>query len=148
MQIIITSSDEILLKESSRLFYEELWEPLGISENIREDFRVDGDEVVVLALFLGQVIGAFSLIVCPEVVEIRHAAVCSEYRGAGIGRKICNRVQEYALTKGVKQIEVFGRSTAIDFWEKLGFKDTTGWVDFDPFPEHGIRFKKMAKDVN
>lgn len=137
--------DEVFLKEADTLLYEELWEPLGLPEDTRKKFPVNGEEFVFVALFLGQVVGSIVLILRPDSAEIRHTAIRSEYQRTGIGRNLWEQVSEFIKRKGIKKTEVYARDTSVAFWEKMGFQSVSDWLDHEVFADTDIKFKKMVK---
>jgi len=145
---IFTTSDVDILKQADTLLYEVLWEPFGLPRDTRSKFPIDGDEYVFVAFQKDQLVGAFVLIVQDRVAELRHAAVEIKHQGNGIGRSLCKFIIDFAGGHGINRIEVYGRNTAIGFWENLGFVDTSGWLDHDFFVNYGIRFKKMVLEVS
>ncbi|MHB9095884.1 MAG: GNAT family N-acetyltransferase [Eubacteriales bacterium] len=136
-----------LLTQADDLLYHVLWQPFGLPRDTRDKFEINGEEVVFVTVREERVIAVFVLITRGIEAEIRHAAVHQEFHHLGIGRTLCEMVLEYAKAHGVRKIEVFGRNTAIAFWEKLGFQDKSDWLDHDLFIKYGIRFKKMVKAV-
>lgn len=146
MQIFSTPNKKYL-EQADELLYQVLWQPFGLPRDTRGRFEIDGVEVVFTAVLKEKVIAAFVLINRGEEAEIRHAAVHPEFQRSGVGQEICAQVLDFAKRQGVKQVEVYGRSAAIGFWEKLGFQDTSGWLDHDLFVKYGIRFKKMSRDL-
>ncbi|PKM82853.1 MAG: hypothetical protein CVU89_01570 [Firmicutes bacterium HGW-Firmicutes-14] len=146
MEFCITSNKGIL-KQADELLYQVLWQPFGLPRDTRNKFEIIGEEMVFVAVQEDRVIAAFVLINRGKEAEIRHAAVHQELHRSGIGRTLCKMVLDYVKAHGVRKIEVYGRNTAIAFWEKLGFQDESGWLDHDLFIKYGIRFKKMVKIV-
>lgn len=74
------------------------------------------------------VVGVIVLIIQAETAEIRHAAVSGKYQRLGLGRALLNIALTLAKESGVKELEVYARNTAIEFWEKVGFADVSGWL--------------------
>jgi N-acetylglutamate synthase-like GNAT family acetyltransferase len=142
-----TTSDKELLQQADQLMYDVLWEPFGLPRDIRSKFKVEGQEKVIVALDEDKVVGAMVLIIQEAVAEIRHAAVYAKYQHSGLGRALFNHVLTLAMEYEVNKLEVYARNSAIDYWEKMGFSDISGWLDHDFFVNHGIRFKRMVRDA-
>ena len=57
--------------------------------------------------------------------NVDELVVDENYRGQGIGKKLMNRIEEIAISKHCKQIELdsaFHRNEAHHFYENIGFK--------------------------
>lgn len=69
----------------------------------------------------GQVAGVVALNICWEdLAEIRSLAVCEDYQGRGIGRKLVEFCLSEAITLGI--FRVFTLTYQTKFFEKLGFR--------------------------
>ncbi len=140
-------TDEFALQQVDALLYEVLWEPYGMP-NVRHQFDKGEAEIIFAAKDGITVAGAFVLIVYKDKsAELRHAAVLPEYQGQKTGRGLWNEVLEYIKAESINSIYVYARNTAIGFWEKIGFRVETDWIDHDFFANHGIRFKVMMFDI-
>ena len=73
-------------------------------------------------------------------VKLRQMAVCNDYQGQIIGRKLISETEMILQQKGFRKIELSARKVALGFYEKLGYL-TQG----DYFLENGIEHIKMTK---
>jgi GNAT superfamily N-acetyltransferase len=53
---------------------------------------------------------------------IEYFEVDEAFRGMGYGREMYEWVEEYAKRRGMKQIKLNPRDSAVGFWRKMGFK--------------------------
>lgn len=144
LQVLITEDNEIIEK-ADRILFEELWKPLGMPSNAREEFKAGAKEVVFIAIEDEQIIGTFVLVVYDsQLAEIRHAAVLSKYRNKSVGKQLFQNVRSYLRNQRINQLEVYSRNTSIGYWSRMGFVEVSDWLDHELFASHGIRFKKMV----
>lgn len=88
-----------------------LRDPLGLVLDTSED----AGKTFFVAVEEGRVIGTVAL----EGARLKQMAV--EAEGRGIGRRLVERLEEEARTRGVRRIELHARITARDFYAKLGY---------------------------
>jgi len=67
-------------------------------------------------------------------------AVCNDYQGQSIGRKLINETEITLQQKGFNNIELNARKVALGFYETLGYV-----TEGDYFLENGIEHIKMMK---
>ncbi len=72
--------------------------------------------------------------------KIGRLAVLKDYRGKGIGKSLLKSLIEFGQEQGIERFYLHAQTTAIGFYESLGFK-TKGPV----FNEAGIEHIKMIK---
>lgn len=145
MKYFIADENRIII-QADRLLHEELWSPLGFPEKIREDFKAGRSETVVVAQCGDHVVGSFILVDYGDgTAEIRHAAVAGNFQFKGVGTGLFEHVLKHVSTlPDISALTVYTRNTSFDFWRKLGFKESSEWLDHPLFAHHGIRFNKMT----
>jgi len=72
--------------------------------------------------------------------KLRQMAVCNDYQGQSIGRKLINETEITLQQKGFNNIELNARKVALGFYETLGYV-----TEGDYFLENGIEHIKMMK---
>jgi GNAT superfamily N-acetyltransferase len=75
-----------------------------------------------------------------DCAKIRQTAVAAAYQGQGLGRRIMMQLEAALVARGFVSLSLHARSTAVGFYEKLGYKT----VD-DEFIEVSIPHRKMVK---
>ena len=78
-----------------------------------------------------------------ELFQVRQMAVLGDLQGRGYGRFLMTAVEPILRAAGVGRIFLNARSTAIEFYRKLGY-DPVG----DPFIEVGISHLRMEKALS
>jgi predicted GNAT family N-acyltransferase len=74
--------------------------------------------------------------------HIGRIAVLEEYRGMNFGTMIMNKLEEIAITNGIKKTYLNSQCRAIEFYLKLGYEPVG-----DVFMEAGIEHRKMIKEL-
>jgi len=131
------------INSSDDLLFNTMFKPLNMDRSIKEELKVPGVEFHFVALESDMVVGSMVVVINNNSAELRHAAVDEMYRNKGIGKQIWEEVKQFLFIKGINEIELFSRNTALEFWSKLGFYETSEWLDHEKFLRHGIRYKKM-----
>ena len=72
--------------------------------------------------------------------KIRQTAVAPAYQDQGLGRRIMTQLEAALAARGFASLSLHARSTAVGFYEKLGY-ETVG----DEFIEVTIPHRKMLK---
>lgn len=75
-------------------------------------------------------------------VKMRQVAVELSYRGQGLGTELVKYAEEYCRKNDYRVIVLHARKTALNFYERLGYKK----AGFE-FIEVGIPHYKMKKEV-
>ena len=70
--------------------------------------------------------------------QIGRMAVLAQFRGAGIGKQILEKLIGLAISRGAKSIILHAQLSAIPFYEKLGFQ-----AQGDTYDEAGIAHRNM-----
>ncbi|EFM10701.1 GCN5-related N-acetyltransferase [Paenibacillus curdlanolyticus YK9] len=140
---VIIAVDKLLVEKADQFLFEEMWKPYGMDESIRNELKLEGEEIPFVAVEEERVIGVFILMITKDAIELRHAAVSSQMRSRGIGKAIWQKVLEYLADHGSNKVELYARNSSVHFWRKLNFQEVSDWLDHPLFVDHGIRFKKM-----
>ncbi len=119
-----------------------LREPLGM--NIYDDPLDEEINDVHFGYFLNnKVIGTLILRdIGNNIFKMRQVAVSKEAQGKGIGRKMVEFCENYAIKNGFTAIELNARDVAINFYEKQAYNKIG-----EPFYEVSILHYKMIKFV-
>tara|TARA_R110002072_G_scaffold269868_2_gene429283 strand:- start:12392 stop:12973 length:582 start_codon:yes stop_codon:yes gene_type:complete len=119
-----------------------LRQPLGLSlwdENLTEESRqlhfglLNTESRPVACLVVVSLTG--------QAVKIRQMAVDPDYQGQGLGRKLMQRVEQWLMARGVKTATLHARTTAVGFYESLGYVQIGA-----EFAEVGIPHCKMTRN--
>ena len=104
------------------------------SREMLADIVTDENTAMFVAVYNGEVIGLVNVHIrespdIPVLVKRRYVyvsdiIVTEKYRGSNIGRELMNTVEQWALGKGINQVELnvwdFNES-ALAFYNKLGY---------------------------
>jgi len=74
--------------------------------------------------------------------KVERICVLKEFRGTGAGNRIMNAIENHAKTHGVKVLKLNSQTSAIPFYEKIGYT-----IVSDEFMDAGIPHKTMEKDI-
>lgn len=74
--------------------------------------------------------------------HIGRMAVLKEHRSTGFGTSILNELLNHAENMHIKKVYLHAQTTAIEFYEKQGFK-----VNSEEFMDAGIAHKTMEKNL-
>ncbi len=129
------------------LLWDVLWKPLGLSRDVRKGFSIKGEQVELVALLDGNMVGGLVAVwTDKETVEIRHLAISVENQSRGIGKNLVTFLIEELSFKGCRSLHTFARNSSISFFEKLGFQITPGNTPGHPvFKKHNITFHLMER---
>jgi hypothetical protein len=126
-----------------RLRDEVLRKPLGLSLE-DEDLDAEGGE-----LHFGLFLPDGALVACaaaaplsPTEAKIRQMAVAAPRRGEGLGRRLLDGIEKDLRARGFTRFVLNARSTAVGFYEKLGYAVVGG-----EFLDHAIPHFGMVKSV-
>jgi GNAT superfamily N-acetyltransferase len=116
-----------LLTQAVELRYRVLHEPFGVQ---RDDEWHDDDPASahVVATVEDDVVGYARLLTEPDGVtgQIRQVAVRPAWERRGIGSALIAAVLDTAGERGLRDVWLNARLTAVPFYEKLGFRVTSG----------------------
>ena len=75
--------------------------------------------------------------------QIRYMAVNNNLQGMGIGRKIIEHLEKYALEQGAKKIVLNARDNVIKFYEKSGYQVVRKFYGSDTNIPHTTMMKEL-----
>ncbi|MEZ5426604.1 MAG: GNAT family N-acetyltransferase [Pyrinomonadaceae bacterium] len=95
--------------------------------NQPEKYVLNGGGMIFCAICDGRVFGTCAAVLTdPKKVELAKLAVSPPARGFGIGRKLSEKVIEFAVQKGVEKVFLISNTklvAALKLYESLGFKN-------------------------
>jgi GNAT superfamily N-acetyltransferase len=99
-----------------------LREPLGLTMT-ETDFEADRADTHVVAIVDGTLVGCLILVdVDAQTVKMRQVAVEPAFQNRGIGVKLVEFSEIYALKKGFSTMTLHARAPVVPFYEKLGYQ--------------------------
>lgn len=124
------------------LRYAVLREPLGLNYT-REQLLAEDKDIHII-YYTDSIVMATLMLTPTEngYIKMRQVAVDEQYQGAGIGAKLVEFSEAYALDLGYKHMEMHARKTAVPFYLKQGYK-----IIGNEFMEVTIPHFKMSKDL-
>lgn len=125
------------------LRYAVLREPLGLNYT-REQLLAE-DKDIHFVYYTDSVVMATLMLTPAEDghIKMRQVAVDELFQGAGIGAKIVEYSEAYALDYGFTYMEMHARKSAVPFYQKLGYN-----IIGEEFMEVTIPHFKMVKDLS
>lgn len=130
------------LKIRRKVFIEE--------KNVPENIEIDEHDILggkCEHFMIGAKAGAIGTLRCMRLdestIKLQRFCILPQWRGAGIGRKMLEFVEEYYSSKSVSRIELDAKFEVAPFYEKCGYT-----VISDRFLEAGIPHVKMAKEIS
>lgn len=124
------------------LRYAVLREPLGL-DFTREQLLAEDKDIHMIYYTDAMAMG--TLMLTPSTnghIKMRQVAVDEQFQGAGIGAKMVEYAEAYALDHGYAIMELHARKTAVPFYLRLGYE-----VVGDEFWEVTIPHYKMQKNL-
>lgn len=146
VETVTTAADAADLDE---LLWHILWKPLDLPRNIRRQFRIEGEEIELVAKQDGRIIGGLVAVWSGHAEwELRHLAVSPDARHRGVGQSLVLVLVRLGAAKGCRRIHTIARNTSVDFFRKLGFGTAAGKPpEHQAFMKHGFRFELMERIV-
>ncbi len=130
------------------LLWDVLWKPLSFGKEIRNELRLESEEIILIANVENKTVGVLVVNVeSDNVYEIRHIAVRNEYQKIGIGKKLIRRFEKDKIDEKRTIIRTISRNTSLPFFKKLGFRIVKDYPDHPKFIKHGITFSLMEKEI-
>lgn len=124
LKIIDHGSSEY--QQMIKLREEVLRKPLGLGFTDKE-LEEEKDNMLIAAFDDETILGCCMLVEeSPQVVRLRQMAVLDDLQGKGIGRAIMNFAENLARDRGYKKLSMHARHNAIGFYEKMGYKVSSG----------------------
>lgn len=126
------------------LRYEVLRRPLELHFNVN-DLHSENSEIHVAAFLENRVVGC--LIISKKtdnskLLKMRQVAVNHLFQGIGIGKKLVQFSENWAIQNQYSSFELHARATAVPFYLSLGYE-----VQGDEFLEVNIPHYKMVKKL-
>ena len=116
--------------------------PLGL-DFTEEELANEDRETHLVGLIDGKVIACLVMVPLTDgVIKMRQVAVDDGLRGMGLGAKLVQASERWAVESGFSRIELNARDTAVSFYDRLGYRPAG-----DGFVEVGIPHQKMVKDL-
>ena len=109
-------------RASVALRREVLRKPLGL-EVTDEELEQERSDYHLVCREDGRVVGC--LVLAPrsgDEVRMRQVAVSPEAQGRGIGRSLTEFAEDFARRQGFARMTLHARTTAVRFYEKLGYE--------------------------
>ena len=110
----------------------------NIANKIFDKIENNPDQIIVVALIEGKVVGAATLLLESKFIHnggiaghIEDVVVDKNYQGQKIGEKIIKYLLEFAKTKGCYKTILDCVDDVKPFYEKLGFKHNANALRFD-----------------
>lgn len=129
-------------KQMVNLRNEILRKPLGLSFK-KEELDREKEDILIGAFEEDKMLGCCLLTKeNNENVRLRQMAVQNNLQGKGIGATMLNFAENVARDAGYKNMVMHARKTAIQFYEKLGYK-----VSGNEFEEITIPHYQMEKKL-
>ena len=101
---------------------EVLRKPLGL-DFTDEELEKERSDYHLVCQENGEVVGC--LVLAPrsgDEVRMRQVAVAPEARGRGVGRALTEFAEDFARRHGFTRMTLHARTTAVPFYEKLGYE--------------------------
>lgn len=77
-----------------------------------------------------------------DTIKLRQFAISEHFQGKGLGKKLVNYAEEFALKQGFSDMQLHARETACAFYTKCGYTAIG-----EQFLEVGIPHYKMIKTL-
>ena len=126
------------------LRYKVLLEPLGLKFlDMHRQQEVNYLHIGCIEQLDDKLVGG--LILAPidnDDIRMMQVAVDTKYQGEGIGRELVKYAEKRAKEAGYHRLFMHAKLSVVGFYEHLGFHQ-----EGDIFPENGITFAKMVKDL-
>jgi predicted GNAT family N-acyltransferase len=114
-------------------------------QNVPEELEIDEfeDEAIHFALYQNnRPVGAGRFRELDGIGKVERICVSQDVRGFGAGKVIMLGIEEYAKEKQISTLKLNAQTSAIPFYEKLGYE-----VISDEFMDAGILHKTMKKTL-
>ena len=113
-------------RQMVKLRDEILRKPLGLGFS-EEELEKEKDNMFIAAYDDDQMLGCCMLVEeNPSIVRLRQMAVLNDLQGKGIGRALMNFAENLARDRGYKIMSMHARKNVVGFYEKMGYKVTSG----------------------
>ena len=123
-------------KQMVDLRYNMLRKPLGLTFS-EEELEAEKNNIHLCCFDDDKLEGCCMLVSKDNnTVQLRQMAVVSGLQGKGIGRVLMQFAENIARDRGYKKITMHARKTAVGFYEKLGYKTTSGEFEEISIPHY------------
>ncbi len=96
--------------------------PLGLSFT-EEELARESSSFHLACLEKGRLVGCLVLVPLADgVIKMRQVAVSPEVQGGGIGRMLVEFSEELSRSRGFTEMTLHARTTAVPFYERLGYE--------------------------
>lgn len=113
--------ESVWYQQAYALRNETLRKPLGL-DLLTEDLLAESEYFHYGMLEAHRVVAcALAIPVLKSKAKIRQMTVAPEYQKQGIGRLLLENIERDLKQRGVTSVELDARSTAVGFYEKLGY---------------------------
>jgi len=138
-----TTKEETQVLDS--ILWEVLWKSLGFPRNIRDSFKLEIENIELVAKQGSDVIGGLvANWLSTNEVELRHIAVKPGFKGRTVGTALVKELIKMVKKRNCLSIQTYARNTSVGFFSKLGFALLPGKIFKHPeFSKHGISFQQM-----
>lgn len=120
-----------------------LLRPIGVPDHAWE--MHDEKSWHFVAIDNSEVIGCVVLVPLDDsgkTTQLIQMAVKDTYQGKGVGKKLVDALEQFALATGIELIECHAREVAVRFYVKLGYE-----IYGEPFEEVGLPHRYMRKKM-
>jgi predicted GNAT family N-acyltransferase len=116
--------------------------PLGLDFST-DDLAAESGDTLFAAVSDGTIVGVVMLRPSgANSVKLRQMAVLDSMRGKRVGQQLLAAFESYAQARGIRHVGLAARTTAIGFYERMGYV-----VDGDEFTEVTIPHRHMSKTL-
>ena len=130
-------------REMVALRYRVLREPLGLNFT-PEQLAAESSDVLIGAYSGERIVGSLILTRQSEqAAQMRQVAVEEILQGRGIGRIMLEFAEQEAKKRGIAEITLHARETALPFYERLGYTSFG-----ESFQEVGLPHLEMRKIIS
>jgi len=131
-----------LYKKVVRLREQVLRTPLGLKFSDK-DLETDQHEMIFAMIIDEKPIACLQARkLDSQTIKLRQMAVHPDFQALGLGKHLLSQTEKVLKANNIKNIELNARKTALDFYQKSGYK-TCG----NEFIEVGIPHYKMRKEI-
>tara|TARA_B100001105_G_C21962924_1_gene261540 strand:- start:2 stop:439 length:438 start_codon:yes stop_codon:yes gene_type:complete len=122
--------------------WKKLRKPLGMAKDSLKDELEDESFHLVVLNEEEEAIGVGRLHFNSKTEgQIRYMAVSDSTQRKGVGSKIVTKLEEYALSQGIREITLNAREGAISFYLSMGYKETGPYESDTGIPHITMRKK-------
>lgn len=130
-EVIIRSLENQIEREQMfSLRWLVLRKPLGKDKGTEQD-EYEDESFHLIAIYNNILIGCARLrMISAKIGSINYVAVLPEFQNQGIGSKIVIKLIEQAKNENLEELKLKSRFYCVDFYKKLGFKESGEPFDF------------------